>query len=109
MPRDPSQCQGRIRVIGYCERKPTIVRDGKPYCWQHDPERLAAKASEARAERLARYQAEEAAAEAKFNRSHLERQSGIRDLSDQDLERIIAAGGIRRILKKIQDDPLTRD
>lgn len=24
-----------------CSRPPTVVRDGKPYCAQHDPERVA--------------------------------------------------------------------
>lgn len=98
MPPDESQCHGRPKQMGWCERKPTVFRDGKPYCWQHDPERLIAQSNEARAARLARYLAEDAAFEAKLKRRDLERRSGVDDLTDQDLERIIAAGGIRALI-----------
>ena len=41
------QCQARIHPPGslidtyQCGRKGTVVRDGRHYCWQHDPERKA--------------------------------------------------------------------
>lgn len=40
------KCSERIfRGVGWgmrnCSRPPTVIRDGKPYCTQHDPERVA--------------------------------------------------------------------
>lgn len=35
-------CGSAQRNSGNCDRAPTVTRDGKPYCWQHDPERLRA-------------------------------------------------------------------
>jgi hypothetical protein len=42
------KCCGRLTgMCGTCERRPTIVRDNKHYCWQHDPQE-AVEAYEAR-------------------------------------------------------------
>ena len=97
--KDPpsEMCQGHLTTIGWCERKPTVERDGKRYCWQHDPVRLR----ELSAKRLAQHKEMEAEIEARFlrdedqrRRNELLRLSGVRDLTNQDLEQIIAAGGI---------------
>lgn len=90
----PEGCQGRPRFYGYCQGRVSVERDGKRYCWRHDPVRIAETAAKARAERLARYKAEEARWEAQERRADLRRNSGIDTLTDQDLQQIMAAGGI---------------
>ena len=96
------KCGAKLRgaFMGYCERPPTIERDGMRWCWQHDPKRLT-DARNARAERMkADARARDARIEAEFNRSQLEKAAGIRGLSDDDLRGLVALGGIRAILSK---------
>lgn len=92
------QCCGRAMTYlgGHCSRPACVTRDGKRYCYQHDPERM----SEKRAERAAKSRAEVAAREARLDRQELERDAGISALTDDDLRAIIAAGGIRAMLAK---------
>ena len=53
------QCEGKIYGISgeqgaySCSRRGTIERDGKWYCWQHDPERIKADREKRRAKREA--------------------------------------------------------
>ena len=47
-----------------CSRKATVERDGKWYCWQHDPERVAGD----KEKRLADWQAKSAREIAKYKR-----------------------------------------
>jgi hypothetical protein len=91
----PGCCNGKVETfLGSCDRKPTVCRDGVDYCWQHDPVRLAAQRHERWLKRKDEIKAEEARFEAKFRREDLIRKSGVQDLTDQDLQQIVAAGGI---------------
>ena len=50
IPQEVHKCEGKVHgdyrdVSGRvypCSRKGTVERDGKWYCWQHDPERVRA-------------------------------------------------------------------
>jgi hypothetical protein len=91
-----TKCSGEPHTFfGYCERKPTVERDGKPYCWQHDPERRRAKAR-ARAEADRQH---EKKLEREWARMDLERSAGLRPdqvakLTDEQVRMIADAGGI---------------
>lgn len=99
MTTNHSQCMGDVRTfLGYCDRKATIERDGKRYCWQHDPERLRRIGATRRMKQRATYAATEARIEAEVERSKLEILSGIRELTNDDLARITAVGGIFKLL-----------
>ena len=96
------KCQGRLRTYGECERPASVERDGKWYCWQHDPvkkEQAAREAWKARKEHIAQI---EAAADAKIERRQLEEQAGIKNLTNDDLRQLIAAGGMVKILSEIR-------
>lgn len=100
-------CQGRAMMnMGMCDRKPSVVRDGKPYCWQHDPERLSQLAKE-RWERckaeIARVEQEQ---DARIERRRLEAAAGADNLTNDDLQTLIRLGGIRALIAKasIQGD-----
>jgi hypothetical protein len=89
------------KVYGNCSRNATVEREGKWFCWQHDPERLE-RIREAEWEiRRAARSAEETARDVRWTREQLERKSGIRDLTNPELEQIIQEGGIRAILDKL--------
>lgn len=93
---DERQCSGRLStVFGNCYRPATVERDGRWYCWQHDPGRLGQEQKEIRREQM---RAEEIRRDAQWNRDRLERESGIRELSNYELGQIIASGGIRKVL-----------
>lgn len=82
-----------------CDRPATVERDGKSYCWQHDPERLTAKRKErgrALAER-AKKQDEELTR--KYKRMALLEKAGITKLTDEDIENIIEYGGIHELIE----------
>lgn len=51
-------CGSAQRNFGNCDRAPTVTRNGKPYCWQHDPERLKAIRDEKFQEYLAKTEAQ---------------------------------------------------
>lgn len=94
-----SKCEGQCtRFFGDCARKPCVVRDGKHYCWQHDPERLEAIRAEAYAKRRAETVKRDNRIEAEAERRCLLRDSGVNKLSDDDLRTIIALGGIHAVL-----------
>lgn len=90
------KCSDRPQTfIGDCERDATVERDGKPYCWQHDPERFRDAALK-RAEQL---KAREAKLEKEWARMDLERSAGLRpdqiaELTDEQVRLIAEAGGI---------------
>ena len=95
------ECQGKAtQFLGWCERKPSVVRDGKPYCWQHDPARRSRAAKERQAAAVARTARIEAEQDARIERRQLENQSGVDSLSNDDLRVIIAIGGIRSMIDK---------
>jgi hypothetical protein len=97
------KCQGDpVRFLGDCARKPSVVRDGKPYCWQHDPERLGREQRKRAAACRERHLEREAKADAAVERRVLERRAGIDDLTNSDLEVIVDAGGIRAILERLK-------
>jgi len=92
------QCQGRLRFMGHCERRPTVVRDGKHYCWQHDPVRLQEIALEQRRQSAERTRKIEEKHDTCIQRRRLEEDSGVSSLTNEDLEKIIQMGGMSKIL-----------
>lgn len=96
----PEKCQGNAqKFAGSCARKPTVVHDGKPYCWQHDPVRMRRKAAESWAKRKAEMARIEAEQDARIARRKLVEAAGLSDLTDDELRAIAARGGIRAMLK----------
>lgn len=93
-----SMCQGRMGTLAWCLRKPTVERDGKPYCWQHDPDRIRAKARQRNQELADRHRMLEAKFDAEIERKKLLKASGIHDATDDQLRQIIALGGIAALL-----------
>lgn len=95
------RCQGNDhKFLGSCDRKPSVVCDGKHYCWQHDPERLKSAAAERWAKRKQEITATEAKIDAEIETRKLKRESGIDALTDDDLRKIIKLGGIKAILQR---------
>lgn len=94
-------CMARATTTGgFCYNKPTLERNGKRYCWRHDPERLAEEARKRREAERARV----ADLERKLDRRDLESEAGFSKLSrftDEQLKKIIAAGGIDTVLRPI--------
>jgi hypothetical protein len=95
-------CHGRYKNHSWneyaCSRTATVEKDGKWYCWQHNPEYEAKKNKELRekwdreaAERTKRW-ADEA------ERKRLLDESGVARLDVFELRWIIAAGGIHAIM-----------
>jgi hypothetical protein len=78
----------------YCTRSGTVDRSGKVYCRQHDP----GDPEENRRRRMEKWTREEARLETEGRHLCLLRDSGVESLTDQDLERIVAAGGIKAFL-----------
>ncbi len=66
-----------------CNRKWTIERDGKLYCWQHDPARVEKKEKE----RQAQWKAEEADISERERRRGAEIKA-CEDISTDDLEQM---------------------
>lgn len=94
------RCAGTVRgFVGDCERRPTVERNGKWYCWQHDPDRLAEQAKERRDAWRAKMQKEDDAFAARRSRRDLEARAGIKDLTDAELEKLAALGGVRNLLR----------
>src|ERR1044072_7966667 len=94
--RDGGTCMGVIQGIPrmYCSRNGTVERDGKLYCRQHDP----GDDEEYRLKRMAEYAAQEARLEAEFVRSRRREleEKACSNLTDDELRRIIEAGGMSR-------------
>lgn len=97
-----SHCHGDMRFYGFCARKPTVERDGKSYCWQHDPVRLKQKADKAWAARKIEIANMEARADAAIARRILIEKAGLKELSEATLQEIISLGGLDAILNKIR-------
>jgi hypothetical protein len=102
MVMDENKCQGKMTFIGYCDRKPTVVRDGKPYCWQHDPERLRRKADEENKKRKAWYADLDRKEDERIARAKLLKAAGLEQPSNELLREIVDLGGIRTILDRIK-------
>lgn len=102
------KCQGGMNKFAFqCNRKPSVERDGKYYCWQHDPVRLTEISEKKRQERIASYARKEAEQDARVERLLLEKESGIDTLSGDDLKTIIALGGIRVMIAKLSKSEST--
>lgn len=102
MSNDKPRCQGKCRTFwGNCDRKPTVVRDGKHYCWTHDPERLEREALEKRKQRREELKRQEEIFELKLKRRLLVEQAGTRDLTNAELALIVELGGIRAMLQQL--------
>jgi hypothetical protein len=98
------RCQGQyLSFLGYCSRKPTVVRDGKAYCWQHDPERISRLRQERNKRWDAEWKAKEAAWDAADARRVLEIAAGMDKLTDDELRTIAALGGIREMLRRLTE------
>jgi hypothetical protein len=95
-------------IFGRCERPVTVTRDGKGYCWQHDPERRKAAADAAWEVRKAAMAVEEAKAKARYRRRELERHAGIVGLSDADLETLVSVGGVFPIIERAREAERSR-
>lgn len=95
-------CQKQVREpsrwINFyqCSRKATVSRDGKHYCRQHDPERVAE-------EERKRWEYRNAEWEAKGKRRRLEHDAGILDLTNEELQAIVDQGGVREMLKRAKE------
>lgn len=92
-------CQGNATsFLGYCERSPTVTRNGKQYCWQHDPERIEQLRQKRQQQR--RLESEKAAklAEARYHRNDLLDKAGVSGISNETLELIVKHGGIQKML-----------
>jgi hypothetical protein len=70
-------CGARLKgMLGGCDRKATVHRDGKSYCWQHDPERLRRKYEQEWAERKAELEQMEKEADARVEQRRPDQQGG---------------------------------
>ena len=107
MAEQKNRCCGKPIVNYYsrrCERTATVTRDGKHYCWQHDPVRISKECEEAKLARLARYAQEEKEEQeylARKAKEKLMKQAGIYDLTVDDLHQIIQLGGINKLLMEV--------
>ncbi len=97
-----TKCQGRSGAFAFqCDRKPTIERGGKCYCWQHDPERLTRIARERQAERFAAQERSQAEFDAQYKRNQLIANAGVDNLTEDELKAIAALGGIRAMIVEL--------
>lgn len=96
-------CRGTFAGICFRKGKSLVERDGKWYCWQHDPERLARLAKE-RWEERKRHTAEvERKADESAARRRLLIDAGLDDISNVDLQTIISLGGIQAMIQAGRD------
>ena len=94
------KCQAILSGVwgGECVRDATVERDGKFFCWQHDPERVRAEREARCAKRKEEARKREAEREARWTRDDLMRDSGVSKLTNEELKHIIDCGGIQNIL-----------
>lgn len=76
------------------------MRNGKSYCWQHDPERLQRIAGEKWERRKGHIARVETEADARIERRRLLEASGVDNLSNADLQTIIALGGVQALIAR---------
>jgi hypothetical protein len=96
-------CQGKANAfLGQCLRKGIIERDGKLYCWQHDPEKLRKEAAERWEQRKKEIAEIERKQDERITRRKLEEQSGVNKLTNEDLEKIIKFGGIYKLIQDVE-------
>ena len=94
------------RVYGYryrmggepCTRKGTIEVNGKWYCWQHDPERVARLRKEKEKKWDCEYQASR---DAMYRR--LAEQDVCKGVSTEELEKL-GTGGLRGLMDMLKGD-----
>lgn len=88
----------RTKTYGGCCRPATVTREGKPFCWQHDPERRAARAAADKAER--------AAAEAKIEAEHDFRvrmiRAGLVHVTPDQLAEVERLGGLAAMIESLR-------
>lgn len=97
------KCEGKLRGrLGTCERSGTVVRDGKWYCKQHDPEALTAKARKDWAQRRAWIASVESQQDARIARRQLLTAAGLDNPSDDLLRLIADLGGIETVLDAVR-------
>lgn len=96
------RCQGKVRVFGYCLRKPSVTRDGKPYCWQHDPEREDKIRGEKWEKRKQEIAAMEDKADKNIQTRILKERAGLGAPTDELLQTIIDLGGIREMIARLK-------
>jgi len=98
--QNSSKCQGRAEsFVGICDRKPSVERDGKPYCWQHDPERKRKEAQKKWEERKWEMRQLEEKIDAEIERKRLLKASGVSALTNEQLVTIIEAGGVIELIE----------
>lgn len=85
--------------LGYCERKPSVVRDGVHYCWQHDPERLEKQRKLQWEQRKAELARLEAKIDKDQERRILLKKAGLDVVTNEQLHKIIELGGITKIIE----------
>jgi hypothetical protein len=90
-----------MRYAFRCDRKPTIVRDGKHYCWQHDPVRISRIALGQRIALIERERKQQEEFDAKWARRDLETAAQVDKLTDDELRTIVSFGGVREMIKKL--------
>lgn len=95
------RCQGKMGTLAWCVRRPTVERDGKQYCWQHDPVRRREKARKKWEEHKARIREIEAGFDAMIERKKRMQAAGLTAVSNEQLDLIISHGGISALLDKI--------
>lgn len=103
------KCEGHLRgtFAGMCYRKgkSLVERDGKWYCWQHDPERLAQLAKEKQEEREKRYAKMERKNDERIERHRLLVAAGLEEVSNDLLRDIIHLGGIDAMIQALSEVP----
>jgi hypothetical protein len=102
------KCQGLLRgyLRGNCDREATVEREGKCWCWQHDPVRYDAERKARAAAARKEWEEMQARVEARSIRSDLEIAAGIRDLSDDVLRRLVELGGLAAAIAKASEGKL---
>lgn len=96
-------CHGKLgSYAGSCLRPGTVEHDGKWYCWQHDPEKLRAKAEQARRDYIEKQRLDDLAFEKKLARRRLEEAAGLGLLTDDELTALATLGGVRAAVKLLQ-------
>lgn len=107
---DTRVCGAKLaNVLGTCWRRATVERDGQWYCFQHDPERVERLRLERQAAEKAKWDEFHRKDELRVAHNKLLDASGVKGLTDDDLVRIAAAGGMEKLLKFCDPTPVTEE
>ncbi len=99
-PAGHRECEGRVkRFMGVCESPATVERDGKWFCWRHDPVRLDEEAAAARAKRKAEMEQEEADQKRRWR----VRDAGLRVIDDATLAAVERLGGLQAMIRRLDE------